>query len=134
MSEPTPDKKWRVNVVKGTAQPQEAARYADELASVLRDRDVFKFRHFLAAKGRPLPDEMMLDPLKLATMLHQLILNLPQLADLHDFSRQWLNDNTGLPKNGQSLSEAAKRPPGEMPAPEPGRRVIALRPLPPSKN
>ncbi len=131
--------KWRASVIKsplpGQAEAalQASRQYDNELAEVLRSRDVFRFRNFLAAHDRGLPGEMMLDTLKMATLMHQLIQTLPQLADLHEFSREWLNDNTALPKDNGSLNQAAKRSPG-VPPPEPGRRTITLRSIPPSQN
>lgn len=142
MDRPKGGGRWRVSVVK--PQNLEEARtvndeYNQQLAEVLRTRDVFKFRNFLAASGRALPQDMMLDPLKMATLMHQLILSVPELAEMHEFSQQWLNDNTFLPKNNSSLNKAAKRAPGapsveELPQPSPGRRTISLRPLPPERN
>jgi hypothetical protein len=133
--------KWRVVVVKKPAQPNPDGvltplnDYNGQLAEVLRTRDVFRFRHLLASSGRALPDEMMLDVLKLATMMHQMIVALPELADIHDFSRQWLDDNTLLSSSNRSLNEAAQRKPGQapegLPAPKPGRRTISLRSVPP---
>jgi hypothetical protein len=135
--------KWRVAVVKkpvaaqteSASMPMPTDDYNRQLAEVLRTRDVFRFRHLLASSGRALPDEMMLDVLKLATMMHQMIVALPELADMHDFSRQWLDDNTLLTSNNRSLNEAAQRKPGEapegLPAPKPGRRTITLRTVPP---
>jgi hypothetical protein len=123
--------KWRATVVKvpnRETQLQNQA-YDRQLAAVLRSRDVFRFRNFLAASGRSLPDEMMLDTLKMATLMHQAILGLAELTDIHDFSRQWLADNTLIPTNNQSLTEAAKRQPG-VPPPEPGKRTIQLRAIP----
>lgn len=123
--------KWRATVVKvpnREAQTQNQA-YDHQLAAVLRSRDVFRFRNFLAASGRSLPDEMMLDTLKMATLMHQTILGLTELADIHDFSRQWLADNTFVPVDNQSLTEAAKRQPG-VPPPAPGKRTIQLRAIP----
>ena len=123
--------KWRATVVKvpnREAQLQTQA-YNTELAAVLRSRDVCRFRNFLAASGRALPDEMMLDTLKMATLMHQTILVLPELEDLHDFSRQWLADNTLVPANNQSLTEAAKRQPGVPPV-APGKRTISLKAIP----
>ncbi len=123
--------KWRAAVVKTPSREahQAGQAYDQELAAVLRSCDVFRFRNFLAATGRGLPGEMMLDTLKMATLMHQSILGLTELADLHDFSRQWLADNTFLPANNQSLTEAAKRPPG-VPPPAPGKRTISLRAIP----
>lgn len=123
--------KWRVNVIKPQAVQNSAPlnEYNERLAEVLQTRDVFRFRHFLASNGRSLPEEMMLDTLKMATLMHQMILSLPQLSALHDFSRQWLDDNTALTSQQPSLNEAAKRVPG-VPEAQPGRRSISLRPLP----
>lgn len=130
--------KWRVSVVKAPTPASTALNdYNERLAEVLRSRDVFRFRHFLATSGRALPDEMLLDTLKMATMMHQMILSLPQLADLHDFSREWLDENTVLTSKNSSLNEAAQRKPGatsSVPEPQPGKRSISLRPLPKSKN
>jgi len=122
--------KWRATVVKVPNREVQLKNqsYNSELAAVLQARDVFRFRNFLAASGRALPDEMMLDTLKMATLMHQTILGLPELQDIHDFSRQWLADNTFVPSN-QSLTEAAKRPPG-IPPPAPGKRTISLRAIP----
>ncbi len=123
--------KWRATVVKVPdleAQLQNQT-YNQQLAAVLQGCDVFRFRNFLAASGRALPDEMMLDTLKMATLMHQTILGLAELQDMHDFSRQWLTDNTFVPSNNQSLTEAAKRPPGVPPL-VPGRRTISLRAIP----
>ncbi|MDB5078881.1 MAG: hypothetical protein JWP00_805 [Chloroflexi bacterium] len=123
--------KWRATVVKVPDREvqSEGQAYNHQLAAVLRGCDVFRFRNFLAASGRALPDEMMLDTLKMATLMHQTILGLAELADMHDFSRQWLADNTFVPSNNQSLTEAAKRPPG-VPPPAPGKRTISLRAIP----
>jgi hypothetical protein len=123
--------KWRAAVVKAPGRDAHLAgqAYNHELAAVLRSCDVFRFRNFLAATGRGLPGEMMLDTLKMATLMHQSILGLAELEDMHDFSRQWLADNTFLPANNQSLTEAAKRPPG-VPPPAPGKRTISLRAIP----
>lgn len=123
--------KWRATVVKvpDRAAQLENQSYDRQLAEVLRTRDVFRFRNFLAASGRALPDEMMLDTLKMATLMHQAIVGMPDLAELHDFSRQWLADNTFVPANNQSLTEAAKRQPG-VPPPAPGKRTIQLRAIP----
>jgi hypothetical protein len=123
--------KWRATVVKVPNRDAqlENQSYDHQLAAVLRTRDVFRFRNFLAASGRALPDEMMLDTLKMATLMHQAILGLTELADIHDFSRQWLADNTFVPTNNQSLTEAAKRQPGVPPL-APGKRTISLRAIP----
>lgn len=135
--------KWRVTVVKSPGQtnsgPAQVVSYQQQLAVILRERNVFRFRNFLAANGRALPDDMMLDTLKMANVMHQLILSLPELADLHDFSRQWMRENSLLAP-GESLTEAAKRLPGEpaIPPPAPGRRSISLKTIPltgkPSQN
>lgn len=123
--------KWRAAVVKTPNREAHLAgqAYNQELAAVLRGCNVFRFRNFLAASGRALPGEMMLDTLKMATLMHQTILGLAELQDMHDFSRQWLADNTFVPANNQSLTEAAKRPPG-VPPPAPGKRTISLRAIP----
>lgn len=127
-------KKWRVSVVKprNTNQGQKAVDdYNTELAEVLRERNVFRFRNFLAAKGRALPDDMMLDTLKMATLMHQMILSVPELADQHNFSRQWLDENTFVQSSNRSLNEAAKREPG-LPPPSPKSRTIILKSIPPN--
>lgn len=133
--------RWRVNVIKAQNKVEgegTAEAYTTMLAEVLRTRDVFRFRHFLAASGQGLPGEMLLDTHKIEALMHQLTLNLPALADLHEASRDWLDRNTAL--QDQSLNEAAKRAPGELPADQPippvlpGRRSIALRPIPRSRN
>ena len=123
--------KWRATVVKTPNREAQlkTQAYNAELAAVLKGRDVFRFRNFLAASGRALPDEMMLDTLKMATLMHQTILALSELEDLHDFSRQWLADNTSVPVNNQSLTEAAKRKPGVPPV-APGKRTISLKAIP----
>lgn len=123
--------KWRAAVVKTPNRDAQlkTQAYSTQLAAVLKNRDVFRFRNFLAASGRALPDEMMLDTLKMATLMHQTILVLPELEELHDFSRQWLADNTAVPANNQSLTEAAKRPPGVPPV-APGKRTISLKAIP----
>ncbi len=134
--QPAPErdnKRWRVTVVK----PRDAAQgetaihnYNTELIAILRDKNVFQFRNYLAASGRALPDDMMLDTLKMATLMHQMILSLPELSEQHDFSRQWLDDNTVLQSSPRSLNEAAKRAPGAMPdlpPPNPRSRTISLR-------
>ena len=123
--------KWRATVVKVPNREAQLANqtYDRQLAEVLRTRDVFRFRNFLAASRRALPDEMMLDTLKMATLMHQSILGLAELEEIHDFSRQWLADNTYVPANNASLTEAAKRPPGVPPL-APGKRTISLRAIP----
>ena len=132
--------KVRVTVVKAQNKPEGPAGaddYTEALAAILRQRDVFRFRNFLASSGRALPDEMMLDTLKMETLLHQLTLTMPGLADLHEASRQWLDHNTWLGQN-PSLNEAARREPGVrpdvpgLPQSVQGRRTIYLKIAPPS--
>ncbi len=143
--QPAPDrggKKWRVSVVKNVNRQEgrEAIdSYNAELAVVLRDKNVFRFRNFLAASGRALPDDMMLDTLKMATVMHHMILSLPELAEMHDFSRQWLDDNTILQSKRRSLNEAALRAPGasqedDLPPPSQGSRTIILKVIPRNPN
>ncbi|HEX2911630.1 MAG TPA: hypothetical protein VH186_12540 [Chloroflexia bacterium] len=127
--------KWRVTVVKAqnkVAAEQVSDAFNRQLAEVLRGRDVFRFRNFLASSGRALPDEMMLDVYKMETLMHQLTLSFAELSDLHASSREWLEQNTLL-QNRSGLNAAANRPPGEpyaqpaIPPPPPGKRIITLR-------
>lgn len=130
MSDDKNQGRWRATVVKAgnKAIPN---TYDEQLKLVLKMKDVFRFRHFLAASGRALPPEMLLDIRKMETLMHQIILSMPDLSDMHAESRYWLEQNTVL--QDQSLNEAAKRKPGvqgdvdKVPPLPVGRRIIELR-------
>ncbi len=133
---PKGNSKLRVTIVmpqNSASQLDNAANYSLALSDILRRRDVFRFRNFLAANGRGLPDEMMLDTHKMETLLHQLTLTMPALADLHADSRRWLDHHTLLTSQNPSLNEAARRTPGEreeepgLPPPVAGKRTIFLK-------
>jgi hypothetical protein len=47
------------------------------------------------------------------TMLHQLILTIPDLADIHPKSKAWLDDNTVLKTRGLTLLQASRLSPEE---------------------
>jgi hypothetical protein len=82
---------------------------------------------------------MLSDPFKLLTLLHQLTLSLPELAELHAESQQWLDDNTILGRKGLNQAaqltpqqkreelEASQPPAEEDGKPKPPRRTIFLR-------
>jgi hypothetical protein len=82
------------------------ADYNSQLKEVLRQGDVEQFRAFLQKDKRALPEEMLADKLKLETMMHQLIVSMPDLADLHSTSRDWLDSNT-ITLDGRTLLQAA---------------------------
>jgi hypothetical protein len=110
------DKRYRITPIKANPAAEKIAQglmYDMELKDILRKGDVFGFRNFLARHQRPLPDEMMLDTIKMETIMHQLILTIPDLVDLHDNSKQWLNDNTVLKTRGLTLLQASRLSPEE---------------------
>ena len=93
------NKKLHVTVIKKSASAEvqaHALQYNALLIQVLREDDVVGFRNFLVKVGRALPEEMMLDTLRLESMMKQLILSIPELEDLHPTSREWLDKNTHL--------------------------------------
>src|SRR5437763_8954281 len=73
--------------------PDEANNYNAELQRVLRNGDLNAFHALLTRTGRTLPTDMMLDRFKLETMMRQLILAMPELADIHEAARAWMSQN-----------------------------------------
>ena len=71
----------------------DGTEYTAALERVLRAGDVNAFHALLSRTGRSLPPDMMLDRHKLDTMMRQLILAMPELADLHDDARNWMSHN-----------------------------------------
>lgn len=72
--------------------PTAAERYVEGLIAVLRARDPRAFATFLNNSGRGSP-AFAKDPRKLEQAMHRFILTFPELADLHEESRQWLRDH-----------------------------------------
>ncbi len=131
------EKKYLVTPVipKSEGEISAGTGYVADLKEILRKRDVFGFRNFLQKTQRALPDEMLADIIKLETMMHQLIVSMPDLSEWHVESRAWLNSNTLL-IDGQSLMEAARISPEERweefeanqrDETKPARRTIFLR-------
>lgn len=105
------EKKLRITVVKQLAGAEVQARgilYDTQLEHILRKGVVTSFRDFLGQSGHGLPSEMMDDPLRLEMVMHQLILNRPELSDKHVASRLWLDGNTALGSGNPSLNEASR--------------------------
>lgn len=75
--------------------PTAAQRYVDGMVVALRTRDPLVFAEFLLKSGRGSP-EFAKDPRKLEQAMHRFILTFPELADLHEQSRQWLTDHPEL--------------------------------------
>jgi hypothetical protein len=73
---------------------QQAQRYHEAMLASLRTRDPAVFEQFLINSGRGSP-EFAKDPRRLEEAMHRFILTFPELADLHDDSRQWLADHPG---------------------------------------
>ncbi|MEI6046515.1 MAG: hypothetical protein WCS37_19360 [Chloroflexota bacterium] len=93
------EKRFRATVISPNDKEQlfdVGESYIAALQEVLRSRDVLRFRNFLSSGQQTLPDEMLADTLKLETMLHQIILSLPELSDLHVESQKWLDENSLL--------------------------------------
>ena len=106
--------KYRALVVtpqNKTVLGEQGAKFDTELKEILRKGDVFRFRNFLSKSGRSLPSEMMLDTVKMETMLHQLILTMPDLADIHQRSQDWLDGNTMVKTKGLTLLQASSLTP-----------------------
>ncbi len=79
-------------------QPSQAQRYQQALIASLRTRDPRVFAQFLLSAGRGTP-EFVKDPRRLEEAMHRFILTFPELSDLHEESRQWLNARPGPPMN-----------------------------------
>jgi hypothetical protein len=112
-----PDKKFRITVVKQPAGAEVQARgliYDSQLGEILKTGDVHRFRNFLSQTGHALPDDMMLDLLRVETVMHQLILNRPDLSEFHANSKDWLDNHTVLGSSGVSLREASEQAEAEM--------------------
>ncbi len=126
------EKKYLVTVVKRPATPEIHAQgiiYDAQLREILRAGDVVRFRSFLTNSGHALPNDMMRDIQKMQTLMHQLIANHAELTDLHDMSRQWLENNTVLGSR-TSLAEASQVTLEEKVAQQnPKGRTILLRTL-----
>lgn len=86
--------------LRGTVnQPEgQARRYQETLIAALRTLDPKVFGQFLASSGRGSP-EFARDVRRLEEAMHRFILSFPELADLHDESRQWLASHHGPPMN-----------------------------------
>lgn len=107
---------YRAHVIKPRSADQrdaEGARFEADLKEILRKGDVFGFRNFLAKSGRTLPTEMMLDTVKMETMLHQLTLSMPDLANVHARSKAWLSNNTVLKARGLTLLQSSRLTPSQ---------------------
>jgi len=76
----------------------QAQRYQDALKAALRTRDPKVFGQFLINSGRGSPSFLQ-DPKRLEEAMHRFILSFSDLADLHDASRQWLDEHPGPPMN-----------------------------------
>lgn len=74
--------------------PTAAQLYLEGLIEALRSRDPRVFADFLAKSGRGTPS-FARAPEKLEQAMHRFILSFPELADLHEGSRQWLKDHPG---------------------------------------
>jgi hypothetical protein len=110
------EKRYRITPVKAKPSAEKMAQgllYDMELKDILRKGDVFSFRNFLDRHKRPLPDEMMLDTIKMETVMHQIILTIPELEDLHEKSKKWLDDHTVLKTRGLTLLQASRMSPSE---------------------
>ncbi len=106
--------RYRAHVIKPQHQAQldeRGSKFEAELRKILRVGDVFRFRNFLSKDGRSLPTDMMLDTLKMETLMHQLIMTLPDLADIHPRSQAWLDDNTHLKPRGLTLLQVSSLTP-----------------------
>jgi hypothetical protein len=86
---------------------EQEANYNHDLQEILQSLDVERFGQFLQTQQRALPEEMLSDSTRLETMMHQLILSMPELATMHGASREWLDGNTVL-RSVRSLLEAAQ--------------------------
>lgn len=136
------EKKYLVTPVKPKSNAEIVAigeTYNTALKEVLRSRDVLRFRNFLQADKRALPEDMLADTFKLETMLYQLILNQPDLVDLHAEARTWLDGNT-VKLDGRTLLQAAGITPEQkreefeaQEDPSKSRRTIFLN-VPPPKS
>ena len=105
---------YRAHVIKSKQQVQlqeQGAQFDTELKEILRKGDVFRFRNFLSKSNRNLPTEMMLDTTKMETMMHQLILAMPELTDIHERSQNWLDNNTFVKTRGLTLLQSSRLTP-----------------------
>jgi hypothetical protein len=134
--------KYRALVVtpqNKTELGEQGAKFDLELKEILRKGDVFRFRNFLSKSGRSLPSEMMLDTVKMETMLHQLILTMPDLADIHQRSQDWLDGNTMVKTKGLTLLQASSLSPLQKkqlltPETENNNGAASVPPTPPTQE
>jgi hypothetical protein len=78
--------------------PSQAQRYQETMVAALRTRDPMVFAQLLLTSGRGSP-AFAQDPRRLEEAMHRFTLTFPELADLHDGSRQWLEEHPGPPMN-----------------------------------
>lgn len=64
------------------------------MIAALRTRDPLVFAEFLMKSGRGSPG-FANDPIKLEQAMHRFILTFPELSDLHEESRRWLDGHPG---------------------------------------
>lgn len=74
--------------------PTAAQRYIDGMIAALRTRDPLEFGDFLLKSGHGSPG-FARDPAKLEQAMHRFILTFPELSDLHEESRRWLEEHPG---------------------------------------